>query len=100
MLRLLIGVGQHVTEQHQNDRRRNNLPEGAGCRQRAGSQRRVVAAAQHGRQRQQAEGDHGGADNAGTRRQQRADDANRERQPAAQTTEQSRHGVEQILGDA
>jgi hypothetical protein len=61
--------------------------------------RRVVAALEHGGQRQQPHGHDGGADDAGGGRQQRADDAHRIAEPAAQAAEQQRHGIEQLLGD-
>ncbi|MNF66093.1 hypothetical protein D3C84_478760 [compost metagenome] len=98
-LRLLIGAGHHVTQQHQHDRRWNDLPQGAGGRQGAGGDGRVVTAPEHGRQGQQAHGHHGGADDAGAGGEQRADHTHGNRQAAAQGAEQPRHGFEQVFGD-
>src|SRR3990167_3216008 len=98
-LRLLIGAGHHVTQQDQHDRRRNDLSQGAGGRQGAGGDGRVVTAPQHGRQGQQAHGHHGGADDAGTGGEQCTDHAYGNRQAAAQGAEQPRHGFQQVFGD-
>src|SRR5690606_4895660 len=76
---LLIGAGHHVTQQNQHDGRRDDLPEGTGGGQGAGGNGWVVAAAQHGWQRQQAQGYHGGADDAGRRGEQRTDQAHGDR---------------------
>src|SRR3990167_7282637 len=98
-LRLLVGAGHHVTEQDQHDRRRNDLPQGAGGGQGAGGDGRIVTAPQHGRQGQQAHGHHRGADDAGTGGEQRTDHAYGNRQAAAQGAEQPRHGFQQVFGD-
>jgi hypothetical protein len=74
--------------------------EGAGGGEGAGSDRRVVAATQHRRQCQQAHGDHGGADDTGAGRKQRADHADRNRQAATHGAEQPRHRFQQVFGDA
>jgi len=98
-LRLLIGAGHHIAQQHQHDRGRNDLPQGAGSRQRTGGDGRVVAASQHGGQREQSHGDHRGADDAGTRREQCTNHAHRNRQAAAQGAEQTRHRLQQVFGN-
>ena len=98
-LGLLVGAGQHVTEQHQSDGRRDDLTQGAGGADGAGGQRLAVAALEHGRQRHQAHGDHGGADDAGGSGQHHADQGHRDAESAAQRAEQQGHGVEQGFGD-
>ncbi len=97
---LLEGAGHHIAEQDQDDRGWNDLTEGAGGGEGAGSDRRVVAATQHGRQCQQAHSDHGGADDTGAGRKQRADHADRNRQAATHGAEQPRHRFQQVFGDA
>ena len=97
---LLIGARQHVAEQHQRDRRWNDLAECAGRADRAGGELRVVAVAQHGRERQQAEGDHGGADDAGARRHHHADHCHGHAKAAAHSSHQRGEALEQRLRDA
>ena len=64
-LGFLIGVGQHITQQYQGNGGGDDLPQRAGSTDQSGGQLRLVALTQHGRQRQQAHGHHGGADDAG-----------------------------------
>ncbi len=56
--------------------------------------------AQHRRQGHQPHGDDGGADDAGRRGKKRADEEDREAEPAAHGAEQAGAGVDQFLRDA
>ena len=99
-LRRLIGVVELVAEQHQHGRGRHDLRQRRGRRDGAGGEPRIVAVPQHGRQRDQADGDDGRADHAGGGGEQHADDDDGKGEPAAQAAEQPAHALEQLLGDA
>ena len=94
------GNPDDIADEHQDDTRRYDLTQGPGSRHRAGGQLLLIAAPQHGRHRQQAHGDHRGADNSRRCTEQGADHNDGYGQPAAQTAEQKTHGVEQFLGQA
>ena len=68
-LRLLPRVRHHVRQDDEQGRGRNDLSLGAGGAYRSRSEARVVAAAEHGRLRDQSHGDHGRSDDAGGGRQ-------------------------------
>ena len=55
---------------------------------------------QHGRQRQQAHGNNGGANDAGAGGEQHAYQHYRDTQSATYTSEQCGHGFEQVLCDS
>ena len=59
-----------------------------------------IAVAHHHRQRDQAHREHRGGDDAGRRREQRADEHHRVGDAAADRAEQLADGVEQVLGHA
>ena len=99
-LRLAVGVGEHVAEQHQGDGRRNDLPQGAGGADGAGGELRVIALPQQVGQRHQAQGHHRGADDAGARRHQPAHQDDAKAKAAGQPRQQFGEGVQQLLGDA
>ena len=99
-LRRLVRVAELVAEQHQHGGGRENLRQRRGGGDGAGGKPRVVAEAQHRRQRDQAHGHRGGADDAFRGSKQRAHHDYRDAEPAAQRTEQPAHGLEQFLGDA
>ena len=92
----MIGRREDVAQQHQDDRGGDDLAERAGGADHAAGEARIVAL-EHGRQGEQAHGDHGRADDAGGGRQQHADQGHREAESAAQGTEQAGHGIEQVF---
>ena len=67
-LRRLKGIAQLVAEQNKHCRRREDLGERCGGRNRACGQGLIVTVAKHGRQHDQAHGDGRGADHAFGRR--------------------------------
>ncbi len=77
-LSLLVGAGENIPQQHQRDRRWDNLAQRPGGADHTGGQARVVAAIEHRGQRQQPHGDHCGTDDARTGREQRANDHDRD----------------------
>ncbi len=93
-----MGVGNLIAQQHQDDRRRNDLPEGSGRGDGSRRQRRRVATPEHRRQRQEPHGDDRGADDARRGGEQGADDGDGNSQASGQAAEQHSHGVEQLLG--
>ena len=101
-------AGVHVTDRlaklvghdDEHQARWNDLRQRSGRRDDAGRQPPIVAVAHHDRQRDQPHGDDRGGDHAGGRGEQGADDDDRERQPAADRTEELADGVEQILRHA
>ena len=99
-LGFLIGIGDLVAEQDQHDGGRNDLAQRARGGDRAGGELGRIATFEHGRQGQQAHRHHGGADNAGRGRQQRADNDDGYAQPAAHGAKQGPHRFEQFLGNA
>ena len=99
-LRGLKRIVELVAEQHQHGRGRQDLRERRGRRHRAGGEALVVAVAQHRRQRDQRDGDDGGADHALGGGEQHADQHDRDAEAAGQRAEQPAHRFEQILGDA
>ncbi len=90
----------NVADQHQHDAGGNDLPQGTGCRHGSGGQLLVVASFQHGGDRQQAHGDHGGAHDARGGAQQGAHHDYGYRQSAADAPEDQAHGVQQLFGKA
>ena len=58
-----------MTQQHENDRRRDDLPKRAGRTDRARGNSGVIAPLQHRWQGKQSHGHHGGADDTGAGRQ-------------------------------
>jgi hypothetical protein len=99
-LRLGVGALQDVAEEHERDRGRDDLAERAGGTDRAGGELGVVAGLEHGRQREEAHGDDGGADDAGRGGEQRADDGDRDGEAAPDPGEQHAHGLQELIGDA
>ena len=99
-LRLLVGARQHVTQQYEDDRRRDDLAEGSRRTDRAGRHSRVVAAPQHDRQGQQAHGDHGRADDSRARREQCAHHDHGYGEPPPDPAEELSERVEQVVCDA
>ena len=99
-LRGLIGIAELVAEQHQHRRRREDLRQRRGRRDRAGGKRLVVAVPQHGRQHDQAHRHRRSADDAFGGGEQHADEDHRNAKAARQRAEQPAHGFQQILGDA
>ncbi len=89
-----------VGHDDEHERGRHDLCERSGSRDRAGCEARVIAVAQHDRQRDEAHGYDGGRDDAGRRREQGADENDRVRNAAAHGPEQLAYGFEQILGHA
>ena len=87
-----------VGQQNQDQARRNDLTERAGRADHAAGQALVVAAPQHARQRQQAERHHGGADDAGGRAHQHADQDDADAEPAAQRAGEMTDHVHQVFG--
>ena len=96
---LIDGAGQLVGQDDQNDRRRDDLPECAGCGDRTGCQLLGIVVAQHGRQRDQTHRDDRGTDDAGGGGEQRAHKHHRYAEATRDRAEQLRHGDQQILGD-
>src|SRR5690606_11723778 len=96
-LGLLVGGGEDVPQQHQHDRRGDDLAQGAGGADGAGGEARAVALLQHARQGHQPHGHHRGADDAGTGGQQHAHQDHRDAEPAPQGAAQAAHVAEQIL---
>ena len=99
-LRLLVGAGELVAEDDEHDGGRNDLAERTGRRDAAAGERRRIAVPQHRRQRHQPHGDDGGPDDAGGGGEQRADQRDRERQPAVHPPEQAAHRFQQVFRDA
>ena len=97
-LRFLVGVRDLIPEHHQHDGWGNDLPEGSRGGDGAAGELRIVAAPQHGRQREEPHRHHGGPDDAGGRGEQCSHHAHGDAEPTAQGAEQHPHGVEQLLG--
>ena len=98
-LRLLIGRRQHLAQDDQHRRRRDDLPERAGGADAARGEARLVAVPHHGRQRDQPHGDDGGTHHARGRPQQRADQGDGDGEAPAHAAEQAAHGFDQLGRD-
>jgi hypothetical protein len=102
------GAGVHVADRttqlvghdDQHQRGRDDLGEGAGGCNDAGSEPAVVAVAEHDRQRDQAHRDHRGGHHAGGGGQQGADEDHRVGETAADRAKQLADRVEQVFGHA
>ena len=97
---LLVGVGEHVSQQNQRDGRRNDLTEGSCGTDGAGGEFWIVPLFEHGGQRHQTHGYHGCADDAGAGGHQHAHHHYRQPETTAQGTHQSGQAFEQKLGNA
>ena len=89
---------EDVGEQDQDQARRDDLPERAGCADRPAGKPLVVAAPQQRRQRQQPERHHGRADDAGRRAHQHADNNDADAEAAAQLAGGMRDHLHQVFG--
>jgi hypothetical protein len=89
-----------VAEDHQDDRRRDDLAQRARGGDHPRGERLVVAVLQHDRQREDAHRDDRRPDDPGRRREQRAHRDHRDRQAAPQRPEEHAHRLEQLLGQA
>ena len=98
-LRLVCSVRQLVGKDNQDDGRRNDLAERSRGANRSGGQRLRIVVAQHGGQRNKSHRDHCCPDDAGRRRQQRADEYDGDAETARHRAEELCHGDEQIFGD-
>ncbi len=100
VLRLLVGRRHHVRQDDEQGGGRDDLPQRSRRRHEARGQPRVVARAQHRRQRDHPHRDHRRSDDPRRRREQRADQDDGDAQAAAQAAEEPAHRLEQILRDA
>ncbi len=98
-LGLLVGVGEHVAEQHEGDGGRDDLAQGSRGADGARSKGRVVAATEHGGQGHQAQGDHRGADDARAGGHEHADQNDRKGKAPRGIGQQSREAAQKILGN-
>ena len=97
--RLVGGVRELVGQDDEHHGGRDDLPQRARRADGAGGEPARVAVAQHGRQRDEAHGDHGGAENAGGGGEQRPHQHHGDAEAARNRPEQARHGHQQVLGD-
>ena len=93
-------LAHDVGQQDDQEARRNDLPERARGADRAARQRRVIAAREQFRQRDQPDGHHGRPDDAGRGPHEHPDDDDGDRHPAGPVAGQMPHHVDRALGDA
>jgi len=86
---------EDVAENDQDNRRRNNLSQGAGGADGAGGQGSGVAVLEHNRQGDDPHGHHRGADHAGGGGQQGADQDRADGNAAPYPAKQGTHGLKQ-----
>ncbi len=89
---------QDIGQQNQDQARRDDLAERAGGADHAAGQALVVTAPQHAGQREQPERHHRGADDAGGRAHQHADQHDADAEAAAQRAGGMADHVHQVLG--
>ncbi len=94
------GQAQDVGQQDQDQAGRDDLAQGAGGADGAAGQALVVAAPNQGAERQQADGDDRGADDARRRPHQHADDDDGKAHAAAHPSHGMADDVDQVLGHA
>ena len=92
-------LAEDVGQQDQDGAGRDDLAERARRADRAARGRQVIAAPHQGRQRDEAERDDGGADDAGGGAHQHADQDDADAHAAAQTAGQMADDVHQVVGD-
>ena len=90
---------ENIGQQNQHQARRNDLPQGARCADGAAGHAGFVAAAQQHWQGQQANGHHGGADDAGGGAEQHADQHDGQAHAAVQAAHGLADRLQHVLGD-
>ena len=93
------GDRESVCHQDEHDAGWNQDAEGSHCTDGSSSKARCITGLEHGRQAQERKQDDGGADDAGARGQDDADQCDRDREPTPHSTKESRDIAHQIRSD-